>query len=171
MSYRDHEECMNSQLEFGWRVHTAQEAWTAKVDVKASILLAAQVGLLVAIATIESATGFKHPNAPWWGLLPIGVILILLGGVASASAIYPQLSSSKGEASDLIYFGHLKDLKPEEVRERLEGLNEVGQLVALSRQLVQMSKNNWLKHVRLQWSIRLTGAGLFPAVVGIVLAF
>ena len=33
-------------IEFGWRVHSAQESWTAKVDGKASLLLALQGGAL-----------------------------------------------------------------------------------------------------------------------------
>lgn len=171
MSDRDDEDGMSSQLEFGWRAHTAQESWTAKVDVKASVLLAAQVGLLVAIATIASASGFKHPEGLWAALLPVGVLLILGGSIFSASAIYPQLSSDPGKTSDLIYFGHLRNLTGEEVQKRLKDLSEEAQLSALSRQLVKMSEVNWSKHVRLRRSIWATAAGAAFAVLGMIMSF
>lgn len=165
----DHE--LRDQVEFGWRVHAAQEAWTAKVDVKASVLLAAQVGLLVAIATITSATGFKQPVGFWWVILPGGVLFLLIGGMLSATAIYPMLFSNESTSNDLIYFGHLKDLQTAEVHKRIMHLSMEDQVRALARQLVAMSKANWRKHRALQWSIRATGLGTLLIVIDLALSF
>src|SRR6516165_557165 len=52
-------------IEFGWRVHSAQESWTAKVDGKASLLLALQGGALFGIATGHQKDGFLAKLTGW----------------------------------------------------------------------------------------------------------
>lgn len=162
---------ITSQLEFAWRAHSAQEAWTAKVDVKASVLLAAQVGLLVAIAALATTDGYRSSDGFPGLLVPAGVLAILAAGVASAAAVYPLLASAEATRKDLIYFGHLRHLNAQEIDQRLEELSPCDQLSAIANQLASMARSNWRKHRRLQFSIWLTGVGSVLAVVGIIASY
>ncbi len=44
-------------IAFAWRVHGAQESWTAKVDIKASIVLALDGVVLAAVITGHNKGG------------------------------------------------------------------------------------------------------------------
>lgn len=155
-------------IEFAWRVHGAQEAWTAKVDVKASILIAAQVGLLAGLAAIAASDAFdrQHSQATW--LMGLAGAALVTGLGFGASVVWPRLSSEAPAAGDLIYFGHLRHKAEQAVADTLGRLRQDDARAALARQLVPMSTLNWSKHRRLQWSIGCTGIAVLLAFIGTI---
>jgi hypothetical protein len=148
--------------EFAWRVHGALEAWTAKVDMKASVLLGFQVGLAILIVT-----------APGLGSGPAEAATVLLvGGMGGATAtILPALGPARRLRREyrrhLIYFGHLRLWQPAELAHRLCRLSDGEELQALAAQLVRMSRLNWRKHRLLQASGTLTLLSMFVMMVAV----
>src|SRR4051812_37876648 len=80
--------------EFGWRVHGALEAWTAKVDAKASIALAveaAAIGFALSLTEASRAlAGFA--NGPR-GVAIAGFALLAASSLAALAVVFPQLKS------------------------------------------------------------------------------
>jgi hypothetical protein len=160
-----------NSLELGWRVHAAQEAWTAKVDVKASIILALVAGALVAVS---SASGegdvLSEPSAlaAWFEV--IGVVLLVVAMGAAGGAVFPMLGArrpGKSAASDLIYFGHLRHRTPHSVERDFQRSTVAEQEAMLARQIVAMSKRNWWKHRLLQAAISLGLVGALSVIVAV----
>jgi hypothetical protein len=104
-------------IEFAWRAHAAQEAWTAKVDAKASLLLALEGGLLVAALAGHTKDG---PLAGLHGgrnaAQGIGMCLLLLAIGMAAGAVIPMLGRVRehraSHESNTIYFGHVRHWDP-----------------------------------------------------------
>jgi hypothetical protein len=101
------DDALARQLEFAWKAHETQGDWTAKVDVKASILLASQVGLLLVAAAVASS---KDVTAtPLVGALALtGLVFLIASGVATASAVYPILERPPVQGFNLLYFGDVR---------------------------------------------------------------
>lgn len=157
-------------VEFGWRVHAAQEAWTAKVDGKASILLALTGAAVAAVIAGQADSGPFATLHGWrivvfWGAVVAGCLSVVL----SMAAIYPRLGPAhrKRDAGDgdLIYFGHLRHVEAEEVATRLTGLTVGVETRALSRQLCAMSQLNWWKHRLLQGALLTLGTACLSLTV------
>lgn len=151
----------HSSLELGWRIHQAQEAWTAKVDVKASIVLALSGAVLVAIISGHTTDSYLSTLTGWREItLRCAIALVLLGilfaGLVVRPALGPAGEHHANHRDHLIYFGHLRHWNPQLLSARLRTLtpNEQSDQVAL--QLVAMSKRNWWKHRLLQWSLYAT---------------
>lgn len=155
--------------DFAWRVHSAQEAWTAKVDVKASILMAAQMGLLVAGAAAYLSDPMQAACSNWIYLYAAGMLVLLVGAGFAAAAIYPSLKTHPGDSVDLIYFGHLRSKSEDEIVEALDNLGEGGEVRALARQLQAMACLNWAKHLKLRVSIWCTAVAVPIFVLGLIL--
>ena len=157
-------------INFGWRVHVAQEAWTAKVDVKASIVLALAGATMAAVTAGQSDFGPFADLLGWRvyafrGAVIAGSLSVLL----SFATIFPRLGPTHRkrnmDVADLVYFGHLRHLDPKEVATRLTGLTVNDELRALSRQLVAMSRHNWRKHRLLQWALLALAAAYLALTV------
>jgi hypothetical protein len=158
--------------DFAWRVHGAQEAWTSKVDTKASILLALEGGALFAILSANAKDGLLSQIVGWRQILEIiGVLALLAALVVTAGAVYPQLGSSRSREcahrSNFIYFGHLRHWEPKSLRAELRAFESDVQLEMLCLQLVEMSKRNWRKHKLVQASLLLAllSVGLFAIAI------
>lgn len=157
--------------EFAWRVHNSQESWTGKVDIKASIILAFEGALLV--VTAFTGLNSSRPGPASWsrtvGL--IGVFLLVVAIVLVCAAILPATGASRAllrdRATNLIYFGHLRYSRPDELVAALSAMSAEDELWMLSQQLVAMSRLNWWKHRLLQASIVLTALALLALIVGV----
>ena len=155
-------------VEFAWRVHTALDSWTGKVDTKASIALAiegAALGFVVSLSDKGRRFANLHGAPLRW--FDIGLILLLTSMLSAALVVMPQLRRRKSRRewrTNMIYFGHLRHWDPDALAHALQTNPQTEH--QLSRQLVTMSQVAWRKHARLQWSIVL----LVLAAVCLVLA-
>jgi len=157
------------RIDFAWKAHATQGEWAAKVDFKASILLASQVGLLiVAGALVSSKDLTTTPLANVFGF--IGVALLVVSGAAAAGVIYPILANSKTQEVDLLYFGHVRLMTDEELIRGIQQMSSEQEWATLARQLTRMSQGTWRKHRLLQLSIWLMGAGVLFGCVALLLA-
>lgn len=157
--------------EFAWQVHAAVESWTARADLKASILLAFQGGVFVFAvswrALVLDAPG-RWPEVV--GVVAVGVLVCAMG--LAAIATLPMLGSSRRlraeHQSHLVYFGHLRLWDPAELAARVSQVDAAEELRMLSWQLAATSRLTWRKHRLLQVSVVLTIVvmlGLAMAVV------
>jgi hypothetical protein len=151
-------------VEFGWKVHAAQEAWTAKVDTKAAIFFTLQTALLAALIAAHARdrllgqlTGWRHVLAD----VSIGLssIAVLVAGAAVVPLLGRSATHRRGHRDHLIYFGHLRHWDPDDLAVRLQKLTAEDEMQQLSRQLVELSRRNWKKHRRLQAAMTLAVAG------------
>ncbi len=161
-------------IEMAWRTHGAQEAWTAKVDIKASIVLALATAVLVGVvagttkdAAFYSLVGWRHV------LLIAAVVADMVAVVLSAVAIWPRLGRSKEHRREhpkhLIYFGHLRHWSSEGLAARLKTVSDDDEREVLAEQLIRMSERNWWKHVALQYALAaILVAVMLVAIVAIV---
>ena len=160
-------------IEFGWRVHSAQESWTAKVDGKASLLLALQGGALFAIAAGHQKDGFLGKLTGWHlGVVVAASIGLVIGIVSTIAAVTPQLGRAKKHraeyTSHLVYFGHLRHWKPHELSAELARVTGADELRMLGFQLQRMSEINWRKHQLLRIGLILTALAIIATAVAVL---
>jgi Pycsar effector protein len=156
-------------IDFAWHVHAAQEAWTAKVDVKASIVLATElavIGVILAGNQRDQILGRLHGAGRVLVSAGLGahVVAVVLIGLA----VLPRLGRGhpSGDPTDgAIYFGDLRHISPRALTAFLEQLAPADELRQLSRQLIEMSRINWYKHRMLQAGMAL--AALCAGLVGL----
>lgn len=148
-------------IEFAWRVHAAQEAWTAKVDGKASVLLALDGGFILVV--LSSQTWLIRGSEPWnWyrasGL--IGLWLLVLAIMSAAISVAPITGTSAAHRAEhgnnFIYFGHTRLWQSTALATRMTELTFGDEILMVSRQIVAVSKLNWWKHRCLQICVWLT---------------
>lgn len=159
-------------VDFAWQIHAAQESWTGKVDVKASILLALEGGALFAVLAASSTTGvLARLDATARVLELIGVLLILLAIASATVAVFPLLGRTKEHGTsyrnNAIYFGHIRHWDPVDLHLYLTSMTASRQTEMLSRQLVEMSKRNWKKHrwVQVSLSFAIFGVASIAAAI------
>jgi hypothetical protein len=165
-------EVRSSPAEFAWRVHSALEAWTAKVDMKASILLAFQGGAFIFAATSRDVVLDGTDRRPAM-VAALGAVMLVTATALAATAILPFLGSTRAHRAarvhEWIYFGHLRLWDPAELALRLSRLTIHDEVQALSAQLVRMSRLNWRKHRLLQGSVALTLSAMTVMLVAVVI--
>ncbi len=162
-------QAVERHIDFAWKAHEAQGEWTARVDVKASILLASQVGLLLVAAAVASSRNLS--DTPLAGVLGfIAAALLIAGGAAAAAAVYPMLENSKSGGTDLLYFGRVRRMTGDEVIRGIREMSPAEELQSLAGQLTRISKANWRKHRLLQVSIWLMGAGVAVGCIALIIA-
>jgi hypothetical protein len=159
-------------VEFAWRVHTALEAWTAKVDLKASILLAFQGGGFIFAATSrELFLGARDHRPALVAAVGLGVLATAMG--LATVTVLPVLGSTRRHRADhhheWIYFGHVRLWESTALAARLSRMTEHDEVRALSAQLVRMSRLNWRKHRMLQGSVVLTVVSMAVVLTGVAL--
>lgn len=157
-------------IEFAWRVHSAQESWTAKVDGKASLLLALQGGALFAIASGHQKDGFLAKLTGWHLAVVIAASIGLVVGIVSTiAAVIPQLGHAKKHRAEyrghLVYFGHLRHWEPSELAAKLARVTGADELRMLGFQLQRMSEINWRKHQMLRVGLLLTALSIVAVTV------
>ena len=146
-------------LDVAWRVLSSNQDRIGAVDVKAGICLSLEAGVLTAAAAL-AGTGAARIAAPWAAVVTLGAVFLAAAILAAISVITPRTHSRQLRAdlsSDLLYFGNIRALSPDELAERLRGTDL---LAELSRQIVHTSAINWTKHTRLRLSLRLAASGL-----------
>jgi hypothetical protein len=141
--------------EFAWKVHDALDSWTAKVDTKASIVLAIEAALAGFVITLSDKGGrLSGLHGHRVDLDRAGLALVGTSVLLSLAVVMPQLGRRKARrnwSSNMIYFGHLRRWDPNELAASLaKGAPTEGHL---ARQLVTMSKIAWRKHSWLQCSL------------------
>jgi hypothetical protein len=161
-------------VEFAWRVHAAQEVWTAKVDAKASIVLSLETAVLAALFAVESPRLLLGRLTGWRSMLAdVGVGLHVVAVVLAAAAVIPMLGRTRVHRAErtqnAIYFGHLRHWKPEQLLPWLARMTPEQELEQLNRQLVAMSRRNWRKHRHLQ--LAMLAALLGAVIIGIAVLF
>lgn len=149
--------------EFAWKVHDELSDWTARVDVKASIGLAIEAAVLGFVVTLVTDTHGPFIKAHRFQALTlgIGIACLVVGVFLAVLVVMPQLrsrASAREYQDNFIYFGHLRHWDPDTLSQRLVD-DPVG-LDQLSRQLVNMSRILWRKHIWLQWSLSAFMAGM-----------
>lgn len=162
---------LKANVEFAWRVHTAQENWTSKVDTKASVFFTVNLAGLAAVLAfrtqkdglLATLTGWRH------GFADLGILLCGIAVVVAGVAIFPLLGPVREHQTrrDAIYFGHLRHRSPTNLAQQLVSLTEREQIEQVSRQLVVMAKGNWTKHRCLQLALltALVGYGSLFAII------
>lgn len=158
-------------VEFAWRVHTALEGWTAKVDMKASILLAFQGGAFIFAATSRDVVMASVDRRPLL-VAVAGMALLVVAMALAATVILPVLGSARRHRADYpnewIYFGHVRLWESTELAARLSRLSDGDQVQALCAQLVRMSRLNWRKHRLLQASLLTTLLAMVVLMVAVL---
>jgi hypothetical protein len=155
--------------EFAWRTHSAITDWTAKVDAKASIVLALESAIMGAVITFSGRDRPLSALQGWpLGSYRLGILLTGIGIMLAGLVVFPLLNRRHARAhwrSGIVYFGHLRRWQPDELADHLAALPARGQLDSLSRQLVATSKIAWIKHARLQWSMLSAALGTLAFVI------
>ncbi len=164
-----------TSVDLAWRAHTAQERWTAKVDIKASVLLALEGGAIFATLTANGNMGLLSRLIGLGDLAQLLGIILLIGAVTTATwALIPQLGSAAEHRAThrdhTIYFGHLRHWDPAELAARLRTAGQEDPFPMLARQLVEMSKRNWTKHRKVQASLLLGVGGVALIAMAAIMA-
>ncbi|WIM96385.1 DUF5706 domain-containing protein [Actinoplanes oblitus] len=154
-------------LEVAWRAHAAQESWAGKVDTKASILLALNGLILGAMlsARIQKDSFVQVLSGPRLTMLAVAVVLCAVAALLAAAVVFPVLGGRRGGAGGTIFFGDLRRRDPAELAAQLLGLTVPGQVEQVARQLVAMSRANWLKHLLMQAALTATMIGFLLVMV------
>jgi len=143
--------------DFAWQVHAALEAWLARADLKASILLAFQGGAFIVVL------GRPVPLA--------GPALLLAAMAFAAVAVLPVLGSRqrlrRDHPTNFVYFGHLRWWRPNELAVKLDELSVQDTYRMLAEQLVRLSRMAWFKHRLIQVSVLVTAAALIAVGVSL----
>lgn len=155
--------------QFAWKVHDNLGQGTGRADTKASIALAIEVAILGFIISLsgDGKTGSLAELHGWRLTFYMASIAVLCFSIVmSLLTVIPQLrgrATKKEYKGNMIYFGHLRLWEPKDLAKAL--VTEIPESEQLARQLVNMSKISWRKHVFLQWSlISLVIAGLLLGV-------
>jgi hypothetical protein len=158
-------------LTFAWRVHEAQGSWTGNADVKASVLLALEGGVMYAVLA-ALGTGRLLLGKEYRLAAAIGITTLLLAIVAGTIAIFPRLGRrDKNPEShrQIIYFGDLRHWKAQQLGAYISGLAAGEQLQVLCQQITEMARLNWVKHRWVQASLILSLTGITIISVAAVL--
>jgi hypothetical protein len=152
-------------IEYAWRVHGALDAWTGKVDTKASISLAiesATVGFVLTLAKHGERLNDLHGLADVLAKVGLACLLVAIG--FAVRVVMPQLDRKNSKDpvvwnKNTIYFGHLRHWEVDDLTRKLA--HHTDEERQLARQLKIMSEIAWKKHARLQWSLWfLLGGGM-----------
>jgi Pycsar effector protein len=138
-------------VEFAWRVHAAQETWTAKVDAKAAIVLSLETAILVVLLAAQAPHRLLGQLTGWRSTFAgLAIGLFIMAMVFAAVAVIPLLGPTKKHRAEydrnVIYFGHLRHWRHEDLNQWLGRMNQDDELTQLSRQLIELSRRNWQKH-------------------------
>lgn len=162
-----------NRIDFAWRVHSAQESWANKTDVKASIVLALEGGGLFAVISAHANGGVLTRLESWHRPVQnAGVILLLTAMVAAVVAVYPKIRVPRvleqAPHYRTIYFGHVRQWGAKELTGQLRSLTSDEELEAISQQLVAISRSNWNKLRWIQVSLVLAMLGILLIAVAVV---
>lgn len=143
--------------DFAWNIHQSLQDWTAKVDIKASIIMTLEAGLSSIILAFSGPIRFpNHPDRALFWVHRSGLVLLFVSIALAGAALFPQIrhrASARSWQDNYLYFGHIRHWQPTELTAELLSGKARRHLHALSTQLVVMSRVVWRKHVALQCSM------------------
>jgi hypothetical protein len=149
---------------YAWKVHDALDAWTSKVDAKASIVLAVETGTMGLVVTQAGKNGpLAHLSGMSVLLFRVGVFVLLAAILLAGTSVIPQLrrrAARREWRANSIYFGHLRHWNPSNLAETLREREADSSLDELARQHVRMAAIAWRKHSFLQISMVLVPAAV-----------
>ncbi|MUM34889.1 hypothetical protein FZI93_26090 [Mycobacterium sp. CBMA361] len=149
-------------IDTGWRIFTALCDWNGKVDTKAAFTMTIDTAVIAGVVALtHTGEHFAKLTGPALHFLWVGTILTALSALCAALVVSPILRPQselydEAQKGSFIYFGHLASLEKADIKDRLTKFDV---LDALSHELVNASKNAWVKH-------RLTQVALFLVAVG-----
>ncbi|MGW5311209.1 Pycsar system effector family protein [Nocardia thailandica] len=163
-------ESSSDAVGFGWRVHQSQEAWTGKVDVKASIVLALVGAVLVAVVAGQNKDGVLTTLTGWRDVAVGVAVVLVLGSLGLAGgAVFPILGSPAQHrdqiSANTIYFGHLRHWDVAQLTAKLRATTQLEETEQLARQIQVMSRGNWRKHRLLQGALLCAGVAVLLLAV------
>ena len=171
---QDTRQAEKDAIDFAWRIHSAQEAWTAKVDTKASILLALEGGSLFAVLAANGERGvLRDLTSIALAVELAAVAFLFLGVLAAGAAVFPLLGRVRQHRRDhdrhFVYFGHVRHWEAGPLARALRSRPAEDDATMLALQLIAMSKRNWHKHrfVQLSLSAALLGVVLIGVALGL----
>jgi hypothetical protein len=160
-------------IAFAWQVHQAAQAWTASVDIKASIVVvvetavasAATRALITNHGELHTATGLHLATS-------IAAVTALVAAVACALwVVFPRLERRRAARlaqTGLVYFGHLRARSPKDIATALAEITPEEELHQLASQLQITGELAWRKHAWLQASLALFALGALLLVISYV---
>jgi hypothetical protein len=162
-------------IQHGWQVHQAVQTWTNQSETKASFLLGIEAGLFVFFGTrgvnpgdnIEKDIG---ASVPLLLIFTLGLVCLFAALGTVILVVLPRLREKHlaGERQHHgIFFGHLKGLEEDRIKELLCGPTVLDQL---AHQLKVSSGIAWTKHKRLQISMYFGVAGITLIVLSYAVA-
>lgn len=158
--------------DFAWRIHQSLQDWTAKVDTKASIVMALETGLSSIILVFSGSVRFpNHPNSALLWAHRGGLVLLFVSIALAGAVVFPQIghrASARSWQDNYLYFGHIRHWKSTELAAELLSGRARRHLDALSTQLVTMSRVVWRKHVTLQCSMLCALLGCIAIGVALI---
>jgi hypothetical protein len=159
--------------DFAWRVHEAQQAWTASVDIKASIVLVVEVALAAAggKSLLVSGGVLHEAHGLHLAVAIVAVVLLALAVGCALWVVFPRLERRVGRPKaepGLIYFGHLRQRSVDDIDKALAGLDEAAERREIARQLHVTAQVAWKKHAWLQKSLALLGVGVCVLALALV---
>jgi hypothetical protein len=109
--------------EFAWRTHSAIIDWTAKVDAKASIVLALESAIAAVMITFSGKDRPLSALRGWpLGTYRLGILFLAIGIALAGLVVLPYLDRRNAKAhwrTEVIYFGHLRRWQPGELADYL----------------------------------------------------
>lgn len=146
-------------VETAWRIHAALGDWTARVDVKASVVLTLELACLAGLLTLSGEGLLPRASHGFaFVLLWCGTGFLLGGAGCAVLVVVPRMRARhmRAETPDnFVYFGHLRSWDPARLGRALEG----DVLPVLTREIVIASRVAWRKHRLVQCSVALAAAG------------
>jgi hypothetical protein len=157
-------------VQHGWMVHQAVQTWTNQSETKASFVLGIEVALFVffgqrAVNPGEDIEKEIIDRVPLLFLFSLGLVCLFAALGAVVLVVLPRLREkhlARERHDHGIFFGHLKGLEEDRIKELLTGGTVLDQL---AHQLKVASQIAWTKHKRLQASMFFGTAGVFVIVL------
>jgi hypothetical protein len=161
--------------EHGWQVHQAVQSWTNQSETKASFILGIEAALFVffgarAVNPTEDVENELIDRVPLLFMFTLGLSCLFAALGAVVLVVFPRLREkhlAQERQDHGIFFGHLKGLSEDRIKELLEGPTRLDQL---AHQLKVTSDIAWTKHRRLQISMFFGVAGVFLIVLAYAIA-
>lgn len=153
--------------------------WVERADLKASILIAAIAGALIAVLNeINDSMGWidrnPSPRIVVEALFLASAASLLVAGFMAGASLYPHLGPrAEGEdgglsLGDLVYFGRLRSLPPEEIASALrESVDRETLTDHFANQIAMNAGIAWRKHRWLQRSMVAAGVASVMALAGL----
>jgi len=161
-------------VQHGWMVHQAVQTWTNQSETKASFILGIEAALFVffgerAVNPGEDVEKEIIDRVPVLLIFSLGLVCLFAALGFVVLVVMPRLREkflARERHDHGIFFGHLKGLEEDRIKELLTGATVLDQL---AHQLKVASAIAWTKHKRLQVSMVFGVAGISCVVLAYAL--